>query len=188
MTRTELLQLLIGQARESGFEFRRWYVAHTAMPWTGADEAVRWLARGKRAHMLVFSHGFARHFFRSGERITFVVPQQTFQSARPGGGEARTVQRRAHLRRSSRENVWRFHLREMADAAEPLRYLRRYLLTEESMMADDNSEEEDPIPAATPSNRNPKKSARSTSQEPTEEEEAMNYDDEHMVRDGDKTP
>ena len=133
MNRAQLLQLLIGQARTSGFEFRRWYVEHSGMPWTGAEEAVRWLARGKRAHMLVFSHGFARAFFRSGERITFVVPQQTFQTARPGGGEPRTVQRKAHLRRSSRTDVWQYHLREMATAPEPLRYLRRYLLIEETV-------------------------------------------------------
>ncbi|AFL88387.1 hypothetical protein Terro_2479 [Terriglobus roseus DSM 18391] len=132
MTRAQLLQLLIGQARASGFEFKRWYHEHSGMPWTGADEAVRWLARGKRAHMLVFSHTFARAFFRSGERITFVVPQQTFQSAR-STGEARTVQRKAHLRQSSRSDVWEYHLREMATAPEPLRYLRRYLLTEETM-------------------------------------------------------
>src|SRR3954467_15335027 len=81
MARAQLLQLLIGQARASGFEFKRWYHEHSGMPWTGADEAIRWLARGKRAHMLVFSHPFAQAFFRSGERITFIVPQQTFQSA-----------------------------------------------------------------------------------------------------------
>ena len=155
MTRAQLLQLLIGQARTLGFEFKRWYVEHSGMPWTGADEAVRWLARGKRAHMLVFSHGFARAFFRSGERITFVVPQQTFQIARSGGGEPRTVQRKAHLRRSSRTDVWQYHLREMATAPEPLRYLRRYLLTEETM----NEE------ASTPS------------------ETGSDYDEELMVRD-----
>jgi hypothetical protein len=183
MTRTELLQLLIGQARESGFEFRRWYVAHTNMPWTGADEAVRWLARGKRAHMLVFSHGFAEHFFRRGERITFVVPQQTFQSAKPGGGEARTVHRRAHLRRSSREDVWRFHLREMADATEPLRYLRRYLLTEESMLLDEEKDPPAPV-AAAPKSKSKKAAAAAKSQEAIEEE--LNYDDELMVRDADE--
>ena len=132
MTRAQLLQLLIGQARASGFEFKRWYHEHSGMPWTGADEAVRWLARGKRAHMLVFSHPFAEAFFRSGERITFIVPQQTFQTARPTG-EPRTVQRKAHLRQSSRSDVWQYHLREMTTAPEPLRYLRRYLLTEETM-------------------------------------------------------
>lgn len=132
MNRAELLQLLIGQARASGFEFRRWYAGHSGMPWTGADEAVRWLARGKRAHMLVFSHDFAQAFFRSGDRITFIVPHQTFQSAR-SSGEPRTVERKAHLRRSSRTDVWLYHLGEMARAPEPLRYLRRYLLTEETM-------------------------------------------------------
>jgi hypothetical protein len=132
MNRDQLLQLLIGQARASGFEFKRWYMANSGMPWTGAEEAIRWLARGKRAHMLVFSHAFAQAFFRSGDRITFVVPHQTFQTAR-ATGESRTVERKAHLRQSSRKDVWKYHLSEMARAAEPLRYLRRYLLTEETM-------------------------------------------------------
>jgi hypothetical protein len=154
MTRTQLLQLLIGQARTSGFEFRRWYVGHTGMPWTGAEEAIRWLARGRRAHMLVFSHVFAQAFFRSGDRITFVVPHQTFQSAR-SSGEPRTIERKAHLRRSSRKDVWLYHVSEMARAAEPLRYLRRYLLTEETMS------EEVALPV----------------------EIAVDYDEELMVRD-----
>jgi hypothetical protein len=132
MTRAELLQVLIGQARSSGFEFRQWYVGHSGMPWTGAEAALQWLAAGKRANILVFSHAFAQAFFRSGERLTFVVPQQTYQVMR-AAGDIRTVQRKAHLRRSSRKDVWMYHLGEMARASEPLRYLRRYLLTEEIM-------------------------------------------------------
>jgi hypothetical protein len=132
MNRRELLQLLVGQARENGFSFRKWFAASASIPWSGADHALDWLARGQRAHLLLFSHEFARHFFRSGERITFVVPQQTFQQVTPTG-DTRTVERRAHLRRSSRKDVWQFHLREMAASDEPLRYIRRYLLVEETM-------------------------------------------------------
>ncbi|SEB41202.1 hypothetical protein [Terriglobus roseus] len=156
MNRAQMLQLLIGQARASGFEFRRWYMTSSGMPWTGADEAVRWLARGKRAHMLVFSHAFAQAFFRSGDRVTFVVPHQTFQTAR-ADGESRTVERKSHMRRSSRKDVWKYHLSEMARTAEPLRYLRRYLLIEETM-----SDEPETPPSSEP-----------------------DYDEELMVRDAD---
>jgi hypothetical protein len=132
MNRTQLLQLLIGQARTRGFEFRRWYVAQCGIPWSGADHAVEWLARGQRARMLVFSHDFARAFFRSGDRITFVVPPQSFQRVTPGGG-VQTVERPSHLRKSSRTNVWQYHLKEMVAAEEPLRYIRRFLLIEETI-------------------------------------------------------
>jgi hypothetical protein len=145
MTRTELLQLLIGQARTHGFEFRKWFAANVAIPWSGTAHAVEWLARGQRSNMLLFSHGFAQHFWRSGERLTFVLPQQRFERVTSTG--TRTVERRSHLRRSSREDVWRFHLCEMAASPEPLRYIRRYLLIEEvvdeAMFADGEEEESD---------------------------------------------
>lgn len=134
MTRTELLQHLITQARDSGFEFRKWYRAHTARPWTTPNDAVEWLAQGSRANMLLFSHGFARCFFREGERLRFIQPALAYQRVGPNGA-VKQVQRRAHTRQSNREDVWLYHLREMAAADEPLRYIRRYLLVEESMQA-----------------------------------------------------
>ncbi len=157
MTRSQLLHLLIGQARKHGFEFRKWFTASIGIPWTGADHAVEWLARGHRTSLLLFSHAFARAFFRSGERISFIVPPQSFQRVKPGGGST-TVERRAHLRHSSRADVWRFHLQEMAIAPEPLRYIRRFLLIEETL------EEVEAV----------KRQAR----DPTEE----NYDEENLVR------
>ena len=129
MTRVQLLQLVVQQARESGFAFRKWFVTSTAVDWKNADDAIAWLSQGERASLLLFSHSFARHFWRSGERVTFLVPRQTFQRVTQDG--TRTIDRKAHLRRSSREDVWRFHLREMAAAAEPLRYIRRYLIVQE---------------------------------------------------------
>jgi len=157
MNRTQLLQLLIGQARAYGFEFRKWFVTTTGIPWSGADHAVEWLTRGQRAHMLLFSQTFAKHFFREGERITFIVPSQHFQRVKPGGGSINVV-RKAHMRKSSRSDVWQFHLREMAVAEEPLRYIRRFLLIEESM--------EEAEAAA-------RDAAASTEE---------NYDDENLVR------
>ncbi len=130
MTRTQLLQLLIQQARTHGFAFRKWFPSSTGIPWTGADHAVEWLSRGERAHLLLFSHDFARHFWQSGGRISFLIPQQTFQRVLPDG-RVHTVHRKAHMRHSSHDDVWRFHLREMAAHAEPLRYIRRFLIVEE---------------------------------------------------------
>ena len=132
MTRGELLHLLIGQARTHGFEFRRWYMQNTGMAWSSYADSVQWLSIGRRAHMLLFSHGFAKCFFRDGERITYVVGPQTYERVRPSG-EHEIVNRKAHLRRSSRENVWEYHLREMAGVEEPLHYIRRFLITEETL-------------------------------------------------------
>jgi len=134
MTRGELLHLLIGQGRTRGFEFRRWFVQNTGETWSSYAEALQWLAKGKRAHMLLFSHEFAKNFFQSGERIQYVVEPQTFERVSTNG-RSLTVNRKAHLRHSSREDVWRFHLREMAARAEPLHYIRRFLITEETMVA-----------------------------------------------------
>ncbi len=58
------------------------------------------------------------------------MPAQAFQ--RIGrNGTIMQVDRKAHLRKSSREDVWEFHLREMAAAPSPLRYIRRYLNVQE---------------------------------------------------------
>lgn len=132
MTRGELLHLLVGQARTHGFEFRRWYMQNTGMAWSSYSDSIQWLSIGKRSHMLLFSDGFAKCFFKDGERLTYLIAPQTFERVTPSG-EHETVNRKAHLRRSSRENVWRYHMREMAGLAEPLHYIRRFLLTEETL-------------------------------------------------------
>lgn len=130
MTRVRLLQLLVQQARRNGFSFRQWFSANTCIPWMGATDAIQWLSLGERASMLLFSRHFAEHFWRSGQRVTYLVPAQTYQRV-AADGSIRTIHRKAHLRQSSREDVWEFHLREMAAAAQPLRYIRRYLLVDE---------------------------------------------------------
>ena len=142
MTKLELIQLLVGQARVNGFEFRRWYVSTLSLPWTGTAEATATLAEQRRYYVLLFSHEFARHFWKAGERITFLVPTQTFLRRR-ADGTIGTVTRKAYTRRSAREDVWRYHLRELAAAEEPLRYMRRYL-----RIVDDI--EEDPLPLLPP--------------------------------------
>jgi hypothetical protein len=56
MTRFELLQLLVGQARSNGFEFRRWYTSKLGLPWQNAKQAVETLASERRYYALLFSH------------------------------------------------------------------------------------------------------------------------------------
>lgn len=165
MTRNELLQHLILQARERGFEFRRWFRVHTARPWTTPADAVEWLAQGTRAHMLLFSHSFARAFFREGERIRFIQPALAYQRIGPNGS-IQSVQRRAHTRQSNREDVWLYHLREMAAADEPLRYIRRYLLLEETMQEAQHIPSTPSTASGEPDSNNP-----------------PDYDDELLVRD-----
>ena len=132
MDRNQLLQLLVQQARENGFEFRKWFRAHTARPWVNAEEAVQWLAQGSRAQMLLFSHTFARAFFRGGERLRYIQPAVSYERIMPDGTTQR-VMRRAHTRQSNRQDVWLYHLREMAAAREPLRYIRRFLVLDETV-------------------------------------------------------
>jgi hypothetical protein len=139
MTRFQLLQLLVGQARVNGFEFRRWYVGKLGLKWTTAQEALETLTSERRYYALLFSHEFAEKFWKSGEKITFQVPTQSFQR-RMADGTIGTVTRKAYTRRSAREDAWKYHLREMALSEEPLRYMRRYLRVAEEM------DEEDAVP------------------------------------------
>lgn len=81
------------------------------------------------------SHEFAENFWKAGERFTFQMPSQTF-TRRMANGSIGTVQRKGYVRRSARENSWRYHLRELAIAEDPLRYMRRYI-----RVADDLDEE-----------------------------------------------
>ena len=132
MTRLELLHLVVGRARANGFELRRWYTSRLGLPWTSRDAALDTLEAERRYYALVFSHEFAQAFWKPGAEITFEVAPQTFQRTMPDGS-VRTVHRRPFVRRSARPNSWKYHLREMALAEEPLRYLRKYLRTEKDL-------------------------------------------------------
>lgn len=72
--------------------------------------------------------------------MTFQVPTQTFTRRMPDGTIG-VVKRKGYTRRSARDDAWRYHLREMALAEEPLRYMRRYLRVEEEL----NEEELPPL-------------------------------------------
>ncbi len=132
MTRFELLQVLVGQARTNGFSFRRWYVSKLGRQWTGPQEALETLAAERRYYALLFSHEFASHFWRAGEQMMFQVPTQTFTRVM-ADGSVKVVNRKGYTRRSAREDVWRYHLKEMAAADEPLRYIRRFVRVAEEL-------------------------------------------------------
>jgi len=136
MTRFELLHLLVAQARANGFEFRKWYIAKIGLPWETTRQAVETLCAERRYYALLFSHEFASSFWKAGERITFQVPTQTF-TRRKADGTIATVSRKAYTRRSTRDDAWRYHLRELAVAEEPLRYMRKYLRVDEDLDLDD---------------------------------------------------
>ena len=91
----------------------------------------------RRYYALLFSHEFASSFWKAGERITFQVPTQTF-TRRKADGTIGTVNRKAYTRRSTRDDAWRYHLRELAVAEEPLRYMRKYLRVDEDLDLDDD--------------------------------------------------
>ena len=132
MTRIELIRLLVGQARANGFEFRKWYTSKLGRRWVDGQRACEDLAAERRYYVLLFSHDFASHFWKAGNQITFQVAHQTFQR-RMADGTVGTVQRKAYTRRSAREDVWRYHLQQLAVAEEPLRYMRRYLRVEDDL-------------------------------------------------------
>ena len=141
MTRLELLKIVIGRARANGFELRRWYTARLALPWTNSADAIAVLEQHRNYYALLFSHEFAMAFWKPGAEITFQVPAQTFPRRMPDG-TIQTIQRKPFIRRSARKDAWRYHLREMALAEEPLRYIRRYLNVEEDF-TDEPSTDED---------------------------------------------
>jgi hypothetical protein len=149
MTRFELLELLVGQARANGFEFRKWYVGKLGLPWETTKLAVEMLCQERRYYALLFSHEFAATFWKPGEKMTFQVPNQTF-TRRKADGTIGTVTRKGYTRRSTREDAWLYHLREMASAEEPLRYMRRYLRVEDDLEAEAAVKEEGPRIALVP--------------------------------------
>lgn len=155
MTRLELLKIVVGRAHTNGFQFRRWYSTRLGLPWISSDAALSLLEAQRRYYALLFSHEFAQHFWKAGEDITFAVPAKTFERVMPDGTVA-IVQRKGFTRRSARRDAWRYHLREMALAEEPLRYIRKYLHVEEELEDDlpempegeaDSSEPADVTPA-----------------------------------------
>lgn len=137
MTRKELLRIVVLRARVHGFEFRQWFQSSLETEWPGFDQAVTLLASGRRYYALLFSHEFARHFWKKGTQITFLLPSQEYTRL-DANGKVVTIKRKSFTRRSSRSTsntVWQYHLEQMAVWEEPLRYIRRFILTEEELEA-----------------------------------------------------
>lgn len=145
MTRKDLIHLLVLQARANGFELRKWYQSTVDRHWTTAQAAVANLATGRRYYALLFSHEFAESFWKQGTQMQFVVPTQQFLRLN-AKGQRITVTRKAYTRRTLKPDAWKYHLREMAACEEPLRYIRRFLVTHEELHAQRRSS---PRPAAT---------------------------------------
>ncbi|MGI8770846.1 MAG: hypothetical protein ACR2JE_05375 [Acidobacteriaceae bacterium] len=132
MTRREILQHVVLQARANGFPFRSWFKAYVDPEWEGFAQAIDVLAERRRYYMLLFSHEFAVNFWKAGVQTNLLVPAVSY-SRRDRHGNIVTVHRRAFSRRTLRADSWRYHLREMAAAPEPLKYIRRYVVLKEDL-------------------------------------------------------
>jgi hypothetical protein len=126
MNRNELLRLLLNQAQFNGFEFRRWFQSNIRQIWPGTEQALDLLSAEGRYYRLLFSHEFARCFWRTGGRMSFRVPSITYPRVN-GRGEVILVTRKPFTRRTIKPDVWKYHLRQMAAAEDPILYLCRFL-------------------------------------------------------------
>jgi hypothetical protein len=126
MNRNELLRLLLNQAQFNGFEFRRWFQSHIRPVWSGAEPALDLLASEGRYYRLLFSHDFAKCFWRTGGLMSFRIPSITYSRVN-SKGEVITVTRKPFTRRTIKPDVWKYHLRQMAAADDPIAYLCRFL-------------------------------------------------------------
>lgn len=132
MTRQEMLYLLLLQAKANGFQFRKWYRKYLHPDWLDFAAALAYMAAGKRYYSLLFSHDFAKCFWKPGGQISFIVPRSTY-TRKNKQGEMITITRKAFTRRTLKEDSWRYHLREMAAADEPLRYIRRFIVRQDDL-------------------------------------------------------
>ena len=126
MNRKEMLRLLLNQAQFNGFEFRHWYLANVQPSWPDAEQALTLLAGEGRHYTLLFSHDFARHFWKSGAQMSFMIPSTTYPRVNSQGGVVQ-VTRKPFTRRTIKADVWKYHLRQMAAAEDPIEYLCRFL-------------------------------------------------------------
>jgi len=140
MNRKELIRLLLNQAQFNGFEFRSWFQAQVQPTWPGTEQALNLLAAEGRYYALLFSHDFARSYWRSGARISFVVPSITYPRINRQG-EVVQVTRKPFTRRTIKPDVWKYHLRQMAAADDPFVYLGRFLPSPEQTASSDMAEQ-----------------------------------------------
>ena len=134
MTRQEVIRHIVLQARSNGFDFRAWYRAYADPEWPGFDEAIEHLCHGRNCYALLFSHEFARSFWKAGLQMSFMVPAVSYPQRRKDG-QVVIVHRRAFARRMLKADSWLYHLREMVDAPHPLKYIRRFVVLQEDILA-----------------------------------------------------
>lgn len=134
MTRQEVIRHIVLQARSNGFDFRAWYRAFAAPEWLGFDEAIDYLCQGRNCYALLFSHEFARAFWKAGLQMSFMVPAVSYPQRRKDG-QIVMVHRRAFARRMLKADSWLYHLREMVEAPHPLKYIRRFVVLQEDIAA-----------------------------------------------------
>lgn len=127
--------MLLNQAQFNGFEFRNWYLTHVRPEWPGAEQALDQLSVEGRHYTLLFSHDFARSFWRTGAQMSFLVPVVTYPRV-TSQGQVMQVTRKPFTRRTIKADVWRYHLRQMAAAEDPIRYLSRFLPQPEDARTD----------------------------------------------------
>lgn len=138
MNRKEMLRLLLNQAQFNGFEFRRWFLTNVQPIWPGAEQALTLLAGEGRHYTLLFSHEFARCYWRTGSHISFSVPSLTYSRITTNGAVVQ-VTRKPFTRRTIKPDVWKYHLRQMAAAEDPIDYLCRFLPAQDQLRARDLS-------------------------------------------------
>ncbi len=138
MTRQEILRFAVQHAKQNGFDFRRWFQSAVIAKWTSMDAAIELLAEKHNYYALLFSHEFAECFWQAGSQITILIPAISY-TVRDKEGELVTIHRKAYARRTLKADSWRYHLREMVDFPQPLKYVRRFIVSQEDL---DEAEQE----------------------------------------------
>jgi hypothetical protein len=126
MNLKELLQLILDQAEMNGFDLQPWFQLNIQREWPGAERALTLLSREGRYYALLFSHDFAQCYWRTGARISFTVPSITYPRVN-SRGEVLVVTRKPFTRRTVKPDAWKYHIRQMAGADNPVAYLCRFL-------------------------------------------------------------
>lgn len=126
MSRDEKLLTVIRKAEINGFELRHFFQNNIAPEWPGSEKAITMLSTEGRLAALIFSHEFARAFWKKGAQMQFVVPGSSY-SRLNAKGQVVTIHRKPFTRRTIKPDVWQYHLRQMVTSDDPIAYLDRFL-------------------------------------------------------------
>jgi hypothetical protein len=147
MTRKETLRLLVNHAQCNGFDFPRWFQMHIRLEWPGTELALRLLALESRHFTLLFSHEFVRCYWRTGSKMSFAVPALTYTRLN-AEGEIEEVTRKPFTRRTTKPDVWKYHLSRMATADDALQYIGKFLPVQQQAEVREIAPPRNPIPSA----------------------------------------